>query len=730
MQLLEDSGMPLTREQIAKALKLRGDDQLEALRRRLRAMERDGQLIFNRRGGYGLAHKMDLVRGRVVGHPDGFGFLIPEDGGEDLFLPTHEMRAVLHGDRIVARVSGVDRRGRREGAVVEVLQRANERVVGRLFVEAGIGFVVPDNKRISQDILVPAEEQYGAKHGQIVSLQLIEQPAKHRQAIGRVVEILGDHMAPGMEIDIAVRAFDLPQQWSPLVESEVAGLSPVVPEQAKQGREDLRMLPLVTIDGEDARDFDDAVYCERQGKGWRLIVAIADVSSYVSPGTALDAEARERGNSVYFPENVIPMLPEALSNGLCSLNPEVDRLCMACELNIKPSGRLADYRFFQAVMCSHARLTYNKVAAILQQGDEALRQEYATLVPHLEHLYELFKVLHTEREKRGAIDFETTETRVVFGENRKIERIVPVVRNDAHRLIEECMLLANVAAADFLLKRRMPGLFRIHEGPAEQKLNDLRAFLGELGLQLGGGDEPQAKHYARLLDSVRGRPDAHLIQTVMLRSLAQAMYSPKNLGHFGLAFDAYAHFTSPIRRYPDLVVHRAIRHALDDGKAADFIYSEEQLHNLGEHCSMTDRRADEATRDALDWLKCEYMLDKVGEEFDGIVTAVTSFGLFIELNEIYVEGLVHVTALSNDYYHHDPVHHRLVGERTGRVYRLADVVRVKVARVDLDERKIDFVLVDAEPSIGAGTKRRKPAAEKKRRKSGAKSKRKARRSKS
>jgi len=733
MQLLEQSGVPLTREQISKALHLRGDDQLEALRRRLRAMERDGQLIYNRRGGYGLAHKMDLVRGRVVGHPDGFGFLIPEDGGEDLFLPTHEMRAVFHGDRIVARVAGMDRRGRREGAVVEVLQRGNEQVVGRLFVEAGIGFVVPDNKRINQDIVVPADQQYGAKHGQIVSVQLIEQPAKHRQAIGRVVEILGDHMAPGMEIDIAVRAFGLPQQWSALVEAEIEGLTPVVPEQAKQGREDLRELPLVTIDGEDARDFDDAVFCEPHGKGWRLIVAIADVSSYVSPGTALDAEARERGNSVYFPDNVIAMLPEVLSNGLCSLNPEVDRLCMACELLIKPSGRVAEYRFFQGVMRSHARLTYTKVAAMLQDGDEALRQQYAALVPHLEQLYALFSVLHAERNKRGAIDFDTTETRVVFGENRKIERIVPVVRNDAHRLIEECMLAANVAAADFLLKRRMPGLFRVHEGPAAQKLTDLRAFLGELGLQLSGGDEPEAKHYAKLLDSVRGRPDAHLIQTVMLRSLAQAMYSPKNLGHFGLAYDAYAHFTSPIRRYPDLVVHRAIRHAIAGGKGREFMYSEEQLHNLGEHCSMTERRADEATRDAMDWLKCEYMLDKVGEEFDGIVTSVTSFGLFIELNDIYVEGLVHVTALSNDYYHHDPVHHRLVGERTGRVYRLADGVRVKVARVDLDERKIDFALVDATPSLGAGTTRRKRGerdAAKGRRKGGPRGKRKARAAKS
>ncbi len=698
LMLLEKQGSPLNRHQIARLLRIEGDEEAEeALRRRLRAMERDGQVIRNRRGGYGVVSKMDMVRGRVIGHPDGFGFLVPDSGGDDLFIPAHEMKAVLHGDLVVARISGIDRRGRKEAAIVEVLEHGTKELVGRYFVEAGVGFVVADNKRVSQDVLVPTEQAYGAKHGQLVVVQLLEHPTRVRQAIGRVIQILGEHMDPGMEIDVSIRAHGLPHEWSPLVEVEVAELPPEVLEADKVGRTDLRDLPLVTIDGEDAMDFDDAVFCERRGKGWRLVVAIADVSHYVKAATGLDAEARVRGNSVYFPGRVIPMLPEALSNGLCSLNPKVDRLCMVCDMEVSASGKLTGHRFYPAVMRSHARLTYTKVAAMLVDGDEALRAEYAPLVPHLENLYKLFKLLLNQREKRGAIDFETTETRVVFGEGRKIDRIVPVTRNDAHRLIEECMLLANVATADFLTQAKIPSLFRVHEGPSARKLADLREFLGELGLSVPGGDQPGARDYAKLLATVKGRPDARLIQTVMLRSLSQAVYTPENKGHFGLAYDAYAHFTSPIRRYPDLLVHRAIRHVLGGGKPEQFRYEPSDMAVLGEHCSMTERRADEATRDALDWLKCEYMMDKVGQEFDGIITAVTGFGVFVELDEIYVEGLVHITALSNDYYHFDPVTHRLVGERTRRIYRLADKMRVRVVRVDLDERKIDFELANQPP---------------------------------
>ncbi len=696
MELLEQQGT-LDREQIADALNINSEEQVEALRRRMRAMERDGQVIFTRKGGYGLVSKMDLIKGRVQGHRDGFGFLIPDEGGDDLFLSAREMKSLMNGDRVLVHVKGIDRRGRREGGVIEVLERNTHHVVGRLLVEGGVCIVQPDNKRLTQDILIPKENLGGATHGQIVSVEIIEQPSKFRQAIGKVVETLGEHMAPGMEIDVAIRSHDIPEGWSPEAEQEATYFTEEVPEQAKQGREDIRHLPLVTIDGEDARDFDDAVYCEQVGKGWRLLVAIADVSAYVKPGMALDSDAAERGTSVYFPERVIPMLPEVLSNGLCSINPDVDRLCMVCELNLNAEGEVQNYRFFEGVMRSHARLTYTKVAAMLVDYNEPLRYQYEAQLPYLENLHALYKVLLKSRKRRGAIDFETTETRIIFGEGRKIDSIVPVIRNDAHKLIEECMLLANTAAADFLQTHKIPALYRVHEGPNEEKITDLRKFLSELGLDLGGGDSPEPWHYAKLLNSIRERHDAHLIQTVMLRSLKQAVYTPDNAGHFGLAFEAYAHFTSPIRRYPDLLVHRAIRHVTRGGTADNFAYNHDQMAHHGEHCSMTERRADEATRDAVDWLKCEFMLDKVGEEYEGVISSVTGFGLFVELNDIYVEGLVHVTSLGKDYYHFDPAHHRMIGEHSRHIYRLGNRIRVIVARVDLDERKIDFELAEEQP---------------------------------
>lgn len=694
MQMLDEQGMPLTYAEIARTLALHDEVAREALQRRLRAMERDGQLIQNRRGGYGLISKMDLLPGRVLGHPDGFGFLVPDDGTADLFLSARQMQQLFHGDRALARVTGLDRRGRREGVVIEVLERNTDRLVGRFNLQGGVGFVAADNKRIVQEILVPPDQAYGAKNGQIVTVQIMEYPTRNRQAFGRVIEILGDHMAPGMEIDMAIRSYQLPQDWSILVEEEVRELPAIVAGEDKQGRTDLRELPLVTIDGEDAMDFDDAVYCEPMGKGWRLVVAIADVSHYVQPGGALDCEARVRGNSVYFPGRVIPMLPEQLSNGLCSLNPQVDRLCMACDMELSATGILRKYTFYPAVMRSAARLTYTDVAAMLVDGDVDLRKQHAALVPHLEDLYALFQKLLVQRKKRGAIDFATTETRIVFGLDKKIDSVVPTVRNDAHCLIEECMLLANVAAARFLDKSKVPVVYRVHAPPREDKLTKLREFLRELGLSLGGGEQPAAEDYSDLLKRIADRPDAHLIQTVMLRSMMQAVYSPDNLGHFGLAYEAYTHFTSPIRRYSDLLVHRAIRHVLAGRKPASFRYSHDEMLLLGDHCSMTERRADEATRDVVDWLKCEYMQDKIGEEFSGLITSVTGFGLFVELEDIYVEGLIHIATLQNDYYRHDQAHHRLVGERTRRIYRLADRLQVRVARVDLDDRKIDFELVD------------------------------------
>ncbi|MCF7984970.1 MAG: ribonuclease R [Thiohalocapsa sp.] len=691
LETLTEHQAPMAFEEVAKALDLSSEDDLIALERRLGAMVRDGQLVRNRRDAFCLVNKRDLIAGRVIGHPDGFGFVKPDDGGDDLYLYPKEMRSLFHGDRIVARVTGRDRRGRLEGAVVEVLERSTSSVVGRLNSESGVGFVVPDNKRLAHDIIIPSDRLMGAQQGQIVLAEITDQPTKRTQPIGRIVEVLGDHMGPGMETDIAIRAHDLPIEWPEEVQAQVAGLSEEVPEHAKEGRTDLRSTPLVTIDGADARDFDDAVYCERKPKGWKLLVCIADVSAYVTPDSALDREGQKRGNSVYFPDRVIPMLPEVLSNGLCSINPAVDRLCMTCELYVSLEGKVTRSRFFEGVMRSHARLTYDQVAGMLVDGDPDLCEQHAELLPHLHELYALFQVLLEARNQRGAIDFDTVETKFVFNEAKRIERIEPTVRNDAHRIIEECMLAANVAAARLFQRKKMPALFRIHQTPKEEKLSDLREFLAELGLNLPGGNKPTAKDYQTLLQAVKGRPDAHLIQTVLLRSMQQAMYSSDNVGHFGLAYDAYTHFTSPIRRYPDLIVHRIIKHILAAGTAADLEYSKAELQQTGEHCSGTERRADEATRDAEDWLKCEYMQDKLGEEFDGTITSVQGFGIFVELDDVYVDGLVHITALDNDYYHFDPVGHRLTGERTGQVYRLGDRLRVKVAAVNLDDRKIDFV---------------------------------------
>ena len=716
---LAERGAPASRAQLFEELGLAGEEAEEALRRRLRAMERDGQLIYTRRGAYAPVDKLDLIRGRVSGHRDGFGFLIPDDGSDDLFLSPAQMRLVFDGDRALARVSGLDRRGRREGALVEVLTRAHETLVGRFFEESGIAMVVADNPKIQQQVLVQPGKQGRARHGQFVQVRIDLWPTAFRQAQGEVVEVLGDYMAPGMEIEVAMRSYDLPHEWPEAVLREAKKLKPEVSEKDKEKRLDLRELPFVTIDGEDARDFDDAVYAEAiKGGGWRLFVAIADVSHYVKVGSALDEEAVKRGNSVYFPERVIPMLPEELSNGLCSLNPLVDRLAMVCEMTVSKAGKLVDYQFYEAVIHSHARLTYTKVSQLLEKPNSTeakyQRQQMPHLVSHLRQLYALYKALLAARQERGAIDFETQETRIVFGADRKITEIRPTQRNDAHRLIEECMLCANVATARFLAEHELPALYRVHDGPPAEKLEKLRGFLGELGLTLyRGKGEPTPKDYLNLLESVRGRPDYHLIQTVMLRSLSQALYSPDNAGHFGLNYESYTHFTSPIRRYPDLLVHRAIRSVVRSKRATERVrrvgaaslpkariypYDEARLEQLGEHCSLTERRADEATRDVVNWLKCEYMRERVGECFPGVVTAVTGFGLFVELTDIYVEGLVHITALPGDYYHFDPMHHRLSGERSGRTYRLGDSIEVLVARVDLDERKIDFELAESSPS--------------------------------
>ena len=706
LEHMVEAGKPLDFDEIAERVGIDSDEQLEALRRRLRAMERDGQLLFNRRGAYLPVNQADLIRGRVIGHPDGFGFLVPDDQSGDLFLSPRQMRGVLHGDRVLCRVMGVDHRGRREGGVIEILERGSQQVVGRIRVADGIGIVTPDNKRITHDILIPPDGLGAATDDQIVVVRIREQASRKDRLRGEVLEVLGEHMAPGMEIDIAIRAHGLPFQWPPEVTEAADAFGTEIPKQATRGRLDLRKKPLVTIDGEDARDFDDALFCEEIDGGWRVWVAIADVSHYVEKDGALDQEARTRGTSVYFPSQVIPMLPEVLSNGLCSLNPEVDRLCMVCEMEVGRRGALKSYRFHEAVMRSHARLTYTEVAAMLVDGDTALRERHAKLLPHLERLHAAFQALHGARVRRGAIDFDSTETRIEFGAGRKIERIVPVQRTDAHRLVEECMIAANVSAAKFLKKHKLPALYRLHDRPPVQKLDDLRDFLAGVGITLEGGDEPEPAHYASVLKAASGRPDQPLIQTVLLRSLSQAVYGPELSGHFGLALDDYAHFTSPIRRYPDLLVHRGIRHILHKGKPTGFPYSQTEMASLGEHCSMAERRADDATRDAVAWLKAEYMQDKVGDVFEGVVTGVTGFGLFVEIVGVFIEGLVHVTSLDNDFYHFDPVRHRLTGERGGRVFHIGDRLQVQVVRVSLDDRKIDLRLFDEEPAQRSESKRR------------------------
>ena len=726
IQILEAEGRPVEFDELCTLLDITREER-DSFQRRLGAMEREGQAMKNRRGAFIIPEKAALLAGKIEGHPDGYGFFKPDDGSADVFLDQQQMQKALHGDRALVRIKGLDRKGRPEGSIVEVTDHANARLVGRVMMEHGLAYVVPENRRITQSVLIPPEKKVKIKPkaGQVVMVDIIEQPSRYSQPIGRIAEVIGNYADPGMEIEIALRKHDLPFEFSPAALAENEEVPDKVRKADHEGREDLRNLPLVTIDGETARDFDDAVYCEPLGKGrgWRLVVAIADVSHYVKPGMALDKEAMERGNSVYFPRRVIPMLPEKLSNGICSLNPEVERLAMVADMKIDAAGQIGEYRFCRAVFRSHARLTYNQVWGWLsgetpemppaQKADGMMArmrkmlsrtpkanigEAPPELMPHLEHLYDLFKTLVKARAERGAIDFETVETQMLFNEEGKIDNIVPVMRNDAHRIIEECMLAANVCASDFLAKHKHPCLYRVHAGPSEEKLSMLRAFLGEVGLQLGGGDDPQAKDYAKLLESIKPRPDMQLLQTVMLRSLKQAMYTPDNVGHFGLAYEHYTHFTSPIRRYPDLLVHRAIKAILAGEK-----YKPGNWEEIGLHCSATERRADEATRDVDNWLKCYYMKERIGEEFDGTIASVVPFGIFVGLDTVYVEGLVHVSDLGADYFQYDKARHQMLGERTGKRYRLGDRVRVKLVRADLESNRIDFVLVAPGKATGAAT---------------------------
>lgn len=698
---LRSQKSPISRDGIAAALNIHEEEQLEALRRRLRAMERDGELVFTRGQSYGLPERMDLISGIVLGHREGFGFFKPDEGGDDLFISNRDMLMYFHGDKVLAQKAGVDRKGRREARIVRLIQPRSAAIVGRFHVDSGMAFVIADDKRITQEILVANEDRNGARQGDVVVVELTRRPGRFVKAAGKVTEVLGKQMAPGMEIEIALRNYDLPHTWSAVIEKKLRRIPDEVTEADKVGRVDLRHLPLVTIDGEDARDFDDAVYAEvKPSGGWRLWVAIADVSYYVRTDSALDTEARARGNSVYFPSQVIPMLPEKISNGLCSLNPQVDRLCMVAEMTVSAKGKLSGYKFYPAVMHSHARFTYTQVAAMLEGGPIAA--EHQALFPHLQCLQSLYLALDEQRALRGAIAFETIETQFIFNEQRKIDKIVPRARNQAHKIIEECMILANVSAAKFVKKHKGDVLYRVHDAPSEQKLANFKEFLAERGLTMGGGLEPTPADYQNVMLQIADRPDAELIQVMLLRSMRQAIYSPDNEGHFGLALEEYAHFTSPIRRYPDLVLHRVIRYLLakERGEATEkwtqdggYHYLLDELDQLGEECSTTERRADEATRDVSDWLKCEFMQDHVGDTFDAVIASVTNFGLFVRLNDLFIDGLVHISSLGSDYYQFDPMRQRLIGENTGQIYQVGNPVTVKVAAVNLDDRQIDLMML-------------------------------------
>lgn len=693
LEKLSRSKVFLSRGQLVQLFQISSDFEQEAFRRRLRAMVRDGQLFKKRNGKYGIIKPRELIKGKVLGHKEGFGFVLPEDGTRRIFISVKEMHQLFDGDEVLVRIVGVDASNLREGSIVKILSRGFQKILGHFYLESGIGFVKPNNTRITHEIIIAPEHQKDAKSGQIVFVDILAYPTEHTQPVGRISQILGDSISSGIEIIVAIHTFGLPHEWEAPIIAQMNRLPEEVLEKELKNRIDLRLLPFVTIDGEDARDFDDAVYAEpRKQGGWRLMVAIADVSHYVKMNTPLDQEAQKRGTSVYFPGHVIPMLPEKLSNHLCSLVPHRDRLSMICDMVITPDGEVSRYRFYSAVIRSQARLTYRQVAEWLTDPTKLEWEKEAKWLIPLQNLEKLYHLLKIERSKRGALDFDFPEIKVQFGKGNKIVKLISTERTVSHRMIEEFMLCANVCAARFLIKHKCLGLYRVHEGPTAEKLADLKIFLGELGLTLGGGDLPKALDYERLIKRIEGRPDKHMIQTILLRSFQQAYYSPHNEGHFGLAFDAYTHFTSPIRRYPDLAVHRSIKSMVESRSCYQKLEDEAAFEVLGQRCSFLERRAEEASREVLNLYKCEYMRDKVGEQFEGVITGVTHFGFFVELSRIYIEGLVHVIDLQDDYYQYDSIRHLLRGERTRKVYQLGDPIRVKVVRVDLEEKRIDFVI--------------------------------------
>ncbi len=700
IQLLTAADGPMDADALAQKLGLAEPDRFDALNKRLGAMLRDGQLLQNRRGGFAPAAQMGLIAGVVIANPDGFGFLRPDaGGGDDLFLPPFEMRKALHGDRVLGSVTGVDRRGRREGAIVEVLERRLNRLIGRYTVEGGISYVVPDDKRIQRNIMIPPDARLEAQHGQLVVCEIVQAPDARRPPIGRVLAVLGDKLTASLAVEAAIHGHEIPHEFPPEALTQAAAVPVDVEVATASARVDLRNLPLVTIDGDDAKDFDDAVYCEPNRDGFRLVVAIADVSHYVRPGTPLDDEATRRATSVYFPGFVVPMLPETLSNGICSLKPKVDRLCFVCDMQVDRNGEITTSKFYEAVMNSHARLTYTQVWNAVGEGvpEEDRGQALAfigPLLPQIEQLHQLYRILDKARKKRGAIEFETSEVRFVLGPQGEVTQAGMIQRNDAHKLIEECMIAANVQAAGFLLPSLIPAPYRDHDKPPEAKYADLLEFLKEFKLRMPPWGKVQPRDFRQLLETIRDRPDAALLESVVLRSQSLAVYAPDNIGHFGLALAAYAHFTSPIRRYPDLLVHRAIKHALAGGNPDSYLYSAHQMATLSLQCSERSRRADEAQREVDERYRAAWMEQHVGREFAGTISGVTSFGLFIELDDSKVNGLVHVTQLPKDFYHFDPIRKTLTGERRGREYRLGDRVEIVVLKASVEDRRIDFRLVE------------------------------------
>ena len=694
LEFLRDAGKPLKTDAILDGLGLKGQRTRQLLVDKLHKMVRAGQIIENRRGEFCLLERLDLITGTVTGHQDGFGFVARDDGEDDVYLSAREMRSLFDGDRVAISIVGLDKRGRAEGKLVEVLKRGLREVAGQFIRERGIGVVIPDNPRIAHRILIAKGEAANAKPGQIVIARILDYPTFVEQPTGKITHVIGSPEDKGIATDIAIHSHGIPTDWPKSVQKQIRQFGEHVPEEAKSGRIDLRDINLVTIDGADARDFDDAVFCEPSGKGYRLLVAIADVAHYVEKGSPLDKQATRRGTSVYFPDRVVPMLPEVLSNGLCSLNPDVDRLCMVCEMRVEPEGKVSRSKFYEAVMRSKARLTYGEVSDFLT-GHKA-NAVPAPVRKDIRYLHEVYRLFARNRSRRGAIELDIPQTRIEMNKSGRVERIAAVPRNDAHRLIEECMIAANVQAAKYIRRNRIAGLYRVHAKPDPDRFEELRIYLTGLGLKVPHPDHVEPRQFNRLIEQVSDRPDSAAISMAMLRSLSHAEYTPKNIGHFGLALDAYAHFTSPIRRYPDLLVHRAIKHLLNGGKPGNYGYDGGAMEHLGAVCSAHERRAEEATREVEAWLKCQYMEDKVGEAYPGVVTGVTNFGLFVQIPHLQIDGLVHVTSLQNDYYHYDAGKQALVGERTGMRYGLGDALDVVVARVDLDTKRIDFALQEQE----------------------------------